>query len=150
MSAKEQAHDRDKTTSRRRLPRPDHNSGTLAQQLPPATTIQQARLAPNLLSAKSVLQLQRTIGNRAVVGLSTRAKQRAKPIGSLIQRVKVTIGKEEKELSTLSTSDMMKYLRGVCTFVRLKGDKGLSKEQKADIATWMKNEYEKHYLLLHH
>jgi hypothetical protein len=138
MSSKEQVHDRDKTTSKRRLPRPDRNSGTLAQQLPPATAIQQARLAPSTLSARSVLQLQRTIGNRAVVGLSTKTKQRAKPIGSLIQRVKVKVGEEEKELSTLSVGEMKKYLIKACF-----REKGLSDEEKQDVATWIKNNYAK-------
>jgi hypothetical protein len=75
MSAKEQTHSNDTEGAKQRLPKPaTENLDILAQQQAPATLIQQARLNPGSLSPRDVLQLQRTIGNRAV--------------GNVIQRVR--------------------------------------------------------------
>jgi hypothetical protein len=62
-----QALSNEKVATRQRSPQPGpRNSGALAH---PATLIQRANLDPQALSPGDVLQLQRTIGNRAVTRL---------------------------------------------------------------------------------
>lgn len=87
-STKEQAHDINKVSAKQKSLEPAiQNSDVLAQQQTlPTTTMQRARLEPGSLTPSNMLQLQRTIGNRAVGKLLTKTGPR-----SVIQ-AKATVG----------------------------------------------------------
>jgi len=78
MSSKEQTHV-DRTSSKQQPPKPvSGDLDTLAQQQPhPATIIQRARLDPHSLSARDVLQLQHSVGNRATTQLLAEVSARS-------------------------------------------------------------------------
>ncbi len=79
MPSKEQPHNNDKASSHQRLTKPPTNNSDLPalQQTHPSAIIQRARLVPPSLTAQDVLQLQRTIGNRAVGQLLAETQQRS-------------------------------------------------------------------------
>lgn len=75
--SKEQPQRNDKDTVRQRSPQPDdQNVDMLSRQTHPAPLIQQAKLDPKSLLPRDVLQLQRTVGNRAVGQLLAQTAQR--------------------------------------------------------------------------
>lgn len=87
-STNEHAHDNKKVSAEQKSLKPaDRNLDALAQQQTlPTTTIQRVRLEPGSLTPHDMLQLQRTIGNRAVGKLLTKTDPR-----SVIQ-AKLTVG----------------------------------------------------------
>jgi hypothetical protein len=67
MPTKEQAHNSDPSLSRHRTSRPEAQSAEIQDQLMvSANAAQKASVAPQLLTSRNILQLQRTLGNRAV------------------------------------------------------------------------------------
>ena len=68
MSSKEQAHGADKTSAKRPPAKPTSEAPEIStlKQIPPASILQQAGAEPHRVTPEHVLQLQRTIGNRAV------------------------------------------------------------------------------------
>jgi hypothetical protein len=78
MPSKVQTHSTDAASSKRRSPKPaPENLNRQAQrQTRPATLIRRAGLDPGSLTPHDVLQLQRTIGNRAVGRLLAQTAQR--------------------------------------------------------------------------
>jgi hypothetical protein len=77
MPAKEQSHNRDKTTATRRSAQPPvQDWDLLSQQAHLATIVQLARISPSSLTPHDVLQLQRTVGNRSVLQLPETRIQR--------------------------------------------------------------------------
>jgi hypothetical protein len=68
MSSKEKVNTGDKVTPLRQPARPRSSELTLLEhgRVPDPVVVRKARSAPHLLSARNVLQLQRTVGNRAV------------------------------------------------------------------------------------
>jgi hypothetical protein len=91
MSSKEQAHNQDKTTVKQRSPQPEGKKyETVDRQVDPDTILQRARLDPQALTPRDVVQLHRTIGNQAVGRLFTGTGQGQ----SAIQR---QFPKEEEE-----------------------------------------------------
>ena len=75
MSSKKKAQDRD--TVKQHSPRAKaHGLEPVAQPLPPAAIIQQARRDPGSLAPRDALRLQRTVGNQAVGRLLHPAAQR--------------------------------------------------------------------------
>lgn len=77
MLSKGETHSNEKTALKKQSPQPTaQNLDTLTQQQHSSVIIQRAMLNPNSLSTGDMLQLQRTIGNRAVQRILT---QIAKP-----------------------------------------------------------------------
>lgn len=77
MSSKKKAQDTDRDTVKQHSPRAKaHGLEPVAQPLPPAAIIQQARRDPDSLTPQDALRLQRTVGNQAVGRLLTPAAQR--------------------------------------------------------------------------
>jgi hypothetical protein len=71
MSSKEQTLSNDKGSAKPRYKPLVEDLDIVTQQLHPATIIQRAKFAPRSLTPHDVRQLQRTIGNRAVIQLLT-------------------------------------------------------------------------------
>lgn len=75
MSAKEQKRSDSKTNTKPRSPKPAGHAveTTTTQPIHPAALVQRAELAPQSLTPRDVLHLQRTIGNQAVGPVTTAA-----------------------------------------------------------------------------
>ena len=77
MPSKAQAHVGHKAGTKRRLSKPeDQNLAVPSQEVHPAAILQRVGMEPRSLTPGDVLQLQRTVGNRAVGRLLARARQR--------------------------------------------------------------------------
>lgn len=77
MSTKKHSYNNDKAISKQRAPKPvTENLELTQQQTHPDTLIRRANLSPSSLTSGNVLQLQRTIGNRAVRRLLDQTAQR--------------------------------------------------------------------------
>lgn len=84
MVSKKQTHSSDNTSSKQHSPKPaTENIAILAQQsILSATLVQSARIASGRLNLRQVVQLQPTIGNRAVCRLLIQATQKVSPASS--------------------------------------------------------------------
>ncbi len=101
MSSKEQVHSDNKLISKKKRLRPDvQNFDTPTQQTHPATIIKRAKLAPSSLTPRDVLQLQRTLGNRAVTRL-IQAKLTIGPSGDQYEQEADRVA--EQVVSTLAS-----------------------------------------------
>lgn len=121
MSSKEQVYSNDKSSSKQRSPKPvtENLHMQAQQQIDSASFIQRAKLNPESLTPRDLLQLQRIIGNQATSQLlagtvqrqSTQVKSRPARsfLGSAASLVKPLADRYEQEVETSEAQEFVTH-----------------------------------------
>ena len=140
MSSKEQTHDNKKAKTKQQALKPttENVDTLLQQQIQPVTNLQRARANPRSLSSKDILQLQRTIGNKALGQLFEQTGEiSSAPVLSISE---TALGGTQQMVIQTMKGTLPKAKKGgwdVITFVNLMQEHGIRGMCNALSAAWL-------------